>query len=73
MNCFVSDGPTEMVATWVTDSSTDVSVVEYGLNDLGLVAKGIEETFVDGGSQKRVLYMHRVKMTGLVPGRQYSE
>lgn len=62
-----------MVATWVTDSSTDVSVVEYGHTNLTLVAKGIEEKFVDGGSQKRALYMHRVKMTGLVPGSQYSK
>ena len=62
-----------MVATWVTDNSTDTSIVEYGLYDLNTVSKGIEETFTDGGSMKRVLYMHRVKMTGLVPGRQYSE
>ena len=69
----VADGPTEMVATWVTDDPTDVSIVEYGLDDLNLVSKGIEDTFTDGGSMKRVLYMHRVKMTGLVPGREYSE
>ena len=62
-----------MVATWVTDSSTKVSIVEFGLNNLTQVAKGIEEKFVDGGSQKRVLYMHRVKMTGLKPGSQYSK
>ncbi|KAK2173036.1 hypothetical protein NP493_909g00016 [Ridgeia piscesae] len=68
----LGDGPTEMVATWVTDSSTKVSIVEFGLNNLTQVAKGIEEKFVDGGSQKRVLYMHRVKMTGLKPGSQYK-
>ena len=73
MNVSVSDGPTEMVATWVTMNSTDFSIVEFGINDLNLVAKGTEDKFVDGGSQKRVMYMHRVKITGLKPGNRYSK
>ena len=69
----VSDGPAEMVATWVTLNSTDFSIVEFGIYDLNLVAKGTEDRFVDGGSQKRVMYMHRVKITGLKPGNRYSK
>ena len=62
-----------MVVTWVTDSSTDVSLVEYGIDDINLMANGTEDTFVDGGPQRRVLYIHRVKLNGLACGQQYSE
>ena len=62
-----------MVVTWVTISSTDVSFVEYGLSDMNLRARGIEDKFIDGGPQKRVLYMHRVKIRGLACGQKYSE
>ncbi len=54
-----------MVVTWVTFSSVNTSFVEYGIFDLNMVAKGIEDKFQDGGDEKRILYMHRVKMIGL--------
>ncbi|KAK2193213.1 hypothetical protein NP493_16g00058 [Ridgeia piscesae] len=61
-----------MVVTWVTDSSTDVSLVEYGIDDINLMANGTEDTFVDGGPQQRVLYIHRVKLKALACGQQYN-
>ena len=72
MWAYFSDGPTEMVVTWVTKSSSVVSLVEYGRNDLMLTATGFEEIFVDGGPKRRVLYMHRVKITGLACGQKYG-
>ncbi|KAI0213631.1 Acid phosphatase type 7 [Lamellibrachia satsuma] len=68
----LGDDPTEMVVTWVTINSTDVSFVEYGLSDMNLRARGIEDKFIDGGPQKRVLYMHRVKIRGLACGQKYN-
>ena len=62
-----------MVVTWVTQTATNTSVVEYGQLDLSMVAKGKEELFTDGGSEARKIYMHRVVMTGLKPGKPYCE
>lgn len=61
-----------MVVTWVTMSSTDVSIVEYGQTSLNLYANGSQDAFIDGGSEKRKLYVHRVKLTGLKPGNPYG-
>nr|XP_023657946.1 acid phosphatase type 7 isoform X2 [Paramormyrops kingsleyae] len=62
-----------MVVTWTTFNETE-SVVEY--NEWGgklftLVAKGNATTFVDGGSEKRRLFIHRVTLSGLKPGSAY--
>ena len=65
--------PTDMVVTWVTMQSTIVSIVEYGIDDLNKTAKGYEDVFVDGGGEKRMMYIHRVTVTGLRPGQKYSE
>ncbi|XP_025104272.1 LOW QUALITY PROTEIN: acid phosphatase type 7-like [Pomacea canaliculata] len=62
---------TEMVVTWVTQDTTSTSTVMYGLSDLNLTASGSMTTFVDGGSQHRKLYIHRVTLTGLLPGHKY--
>lgn len=64
-----------MVVTWTTFNETE-SVVEY--NEWGgklftLVAKGNAITFVDGGSEKRRLFIHRVTLSGLKPGSAYGE
>ncbi|PVD25439.1 hypothetical protein C0Q70_13095 [Pomacea canaliculata] len=63
---------TEMVVTWVTQDTTSTSTVMYGLSDLNLTASGSMTTFVDGGSQHRKLYIHRVTLTGLLPGHKYA-
>jgi len=62
-----------MVVTWVTVQSTSTSVVEYGVKSLSKTAKGHEDIFVDGGPEKRMIYIHRVTITGLQPGQQYGE
>lgn len=63
--------PTQMIVTWVTLQSTYTSVVEYGEKDLSLAAKGTEDVFVDGGPEKRMMFMHRVTISGLRPGQKY--
>ena len=65
--------PSEMVVTWVTMQSTNTSVVEYGISKLNRTARGREDVFIDGGRQKRVLYIHRVTITGLGAGQKYCE
>ena len=61
-----------MVVTWVTFNMTEDSVVEYGSRGLDSKARGVQDTFVDDGAEKRVLYIHRVKITGLTPGQGYG-
>lgn len=60
-----------MVVTWVTMQSTDTSMVEYGVKELNKTAKGHEDVFIDGGREKRLMYIHRVTISGLSPGRKY--
>ena len=63
-----------MVVMWVTLAKlNESSIVEYGRTGLSLVAKGARSEFVDGGKEKRVIYMHRVTLTGLSPGEKYSK
>ncbi|KAL9954279.1 hypothetical protein ACROYT_G041794 [Oculina patagonica] len=66
--------PTEMMVTWVTLAFTNYSIVEY--NKVGfpltLRASGGVTKFTDGGPAHRVLFIHRVKLTGLVPGQRYD-
>ncbi|XP_064421090.1 acid phosphatase type 7 [Latimeria chalumnae] len=65
--------PKSIVVTWTTFNKTD-SVVEYGLCGGKLfesVAEGSSTLFVDGGKEKRKLYIHRVTLTGLKPGFTY--
>ena len=66
--------PTEMMVTWVTLAYTNYSIVEYNKAGfpLTLRASGGITKFTDGGSEHRVLYIHRVKLTGLVPGQRYG-
>ena len=66
--------PTEMMVTWVTLAYTNYTIVEYNKAGfpLTLRASGGVTKFTDGGSEHRVLYIHRVKLTGLVPGQRYG-
>lgn len=65
------DNPTQMVITWVTLWPTNSTVVEYGISRLDTETQGKETLFIDGGSEKRHIYMHRVKLTSLIPGQKY--
>ncbi|PAA49848.1 hypothetical protein BOX15_Mlig013810g3 [Macrostomum lignano] len=67
----VTNDPTQMVVTWVTQSPTNGTSVDYGTNRFDRSASGIQEKFVDGGSAKRVIYIHRAVMSGLRPGQRY--
>ena len=62
------------MVTWVTLASTDYSIVQYNKagSPLTLQASGEITKFTDGGSEHRVLYIHRVKLTGLAPDQMYG-
>ena len=68
-----SADPTEMWVTWVTFNSTDASLVNYGETLLNLTSVGTQTDFVDGGSERRHIYIHRALLQQLVPGRSYGE
>ncbi|RWS03782.1 iron/zinc purple acid phosphatase-like protein, partial [Dinothrombium tinctorium] len=61
-----------MVLTWVTMCPTKTTIVEYGIGNLESAAKGYETKFVDGGKEKRALYIHRVFLGGLKVGQTYN-
>ncbi|XP_013772762.1 acid phosphatase type 7-like [Limulus polyphemus] len=63
--------PTQMIVTWVTMNPTNTSMVEYGKIKLTQVAKGNSILFTDGGPQMRQLYIHRVILDKLKPGKTY--
>ena len=51
---------------------TDDSVVEYGETSLDQTQRGEPVTkFIDGGNEHRTMYIHRVLVTNLIPGRKY--
>lgn len=63
-----------MIVTWTTFNKTE-SIVEYGL--LGgrlfeMSTKGNDTLFVDSGTEKRNLFIHRVTLTGLKPAATYG-
>ncbi|KAK7103367.1 hypothetical protein V1264_018281 [Littorina saxatilis] len=60
-----------MWVTWVTQDYTSGSTAWYGQDGLEQRADGTVTKFVDGGALHRTMYMHRVKMTGLQPGKRY--
>ena len=67
---------TEMMVTWLTVDAMDTRpVVEYGPIDshpsFPLTASGWSSQFVDGGSEQRVMYIHRVLLEGLSPAGGY--
>lgn len=68
----ISDVPSEMVVTWVTVNFTNGSTVLYGREKLDNRVDGDVTKFVDGGDLHRTMYIHRVKLTGLIPGKKYG-
>ncbi|XP_054162251.1 acid phosphatase type 7-like [Oppia nitens] len=64
---------TQMMVTWVTmHHITGHPRVEYGVEDLDMKAFGGTTRFVDGGQEKRHLYIHRVLITDLKPSHKYK-
>lgn len=69
---FVSDHVSDIVVTWSTRSLTNSSIVEYGILGLNGRASGSASLFVDGGSEKKSQYIHRVTLSNLLPQETYS-
>lgn len=65
--------PTEIVLTWTTFNATANSTTWYGIAKMDQVAYGWQTLFTDDGPEKRVIYMHRVKLSSLQSGASYSE
>jgi hypothetical protein len=68
------DEPIDLIVTWNTINSTnEPSIVEYGIveNHLTETAIGSAVTFIDGGLARRQQFIHRVKLTGLLPKQKY--
>jgi hypothetical protein len=63
---------TEITITWTTINSTAKSTVWYGIERLNLSSHGTANKFIDGGKQKRHIFIHRVTLKGLTPGESYS-
>ncbi|CAD5118751.1 DgyrCDS7428 [Dimorphilus gyrociliatus] len=71
----IGNNASEMYVSWVTMNDTKNSFVQYGLyslRDLNLKAVGSSSKFVDGGSQKRTMFIHRVKLTNLKADTVYT-
>lgn len=62
------------MVTWSTRSSTNASLVNYGENLVksSRAVSGQWERFVDGGSQARTQYIHKVKLSELKPDTRYQ-
>ena len=74
MRCFLNKvNPNEMIVTWLTFDTTSDSIVEYGTvaSQLTSSEQGSITPFKDGGSEQRILYIHRVVLNGLIPGQTY--
>ena len=63
--------PYEMMVTWVTMDDTFESVVVYGTSRLDRKSYGTRHKYVDGGSEHRVLYIHRVRLENLTDTQTY--
>lgn len=63
----------DIVVTWTTLKPTDSSLVEYGREEIDQTAQGTSVKFVDGGSEGREMWIHRVTLSSLQPDTMYSE
>ena len=63
-----------MMITWVTFKPTVNHNVQYNVHGepLSLNAIGTMKKFTDGGSEHRVLFIHKTKLTGLTPDQAYG-
>ncbi|VDD91279.1 unnamed protein product, partial [Enterobius vermicularis] len=68
---FLGNG-TDLYVTWITFDETFKSLVEYGENDLNLLAEGTSVYFVDEGEKRIRRYVHRVTLKSLKPGVTYQ-
>jgi hypothetical protein len=53
---------------------TQTVFVEYGTDSsLSQSSEGTSTLFIDGGDEKRQMYIHRAVMKDLIPGKRYSD
>ena len=62
----------QMVVTWTTFDQTSNSTVYFGTGSLDKVAYGHQTKFIDGGNEKRQMFIHRVYLDHLKPKTTYS-
>lgn len=62
-----------MVITWTTFNATANTTAWYGIGKMDQIAYGWQTHFADDGPEKRVIYMHRVKLSNLQSGASYSK
>ena len=64
-----------MFVTWSTMNKTGNATCLYAPVNATkfMTAKGNTKKFVDGGSEQHTQYIHRVKLTGLTPGKLHGE
>ncbi len=62
-----------MIVTWLTFDLTKTSTVWYGIDKLDSETHGTVHKFIDGGDEKRHMFIHRVTLKGLKPGQTYSK
>ncbi|THD24733.1 Purple acid phosphatase [Fasciola hepatica] len=67
----IGEDTSTIVVTWVTTNATRESVVKYGLDRLDNKQSGSQEVFIDGGSEQRSFYIHRVRIANLTAGLIY--
>lgn len=71
---FYIESPQEIVVTWTTINQTiGRSTVSYGTgSQINQIACGTVRKFIDGGPEKRVIYIYRVTLKNLQPNTTYS-
>ena len=62
-----------MVVTWVTMHTSPLPVVEYGMDSPSKETAATTTKFIDGGFEKRHMYIHRAVLTDLKPGTKYRK
>uniref|UniRef100_A0A0K8SGT6 Purple acid phosphatase n=1 Tax=Lygus hesperus TaxID=30085 RepID=A0A0K8SGT6_LYGHE len=67
---FFGENVSEIVVTWSTKQRAP-SVVEYGIDGLARSVKGTVKKFVDNGPRQLAQYIHRVKLSDLLPKQRY--
>ncbi|RWS03557.1 iron/zinc purple acid phosphatase-like protein, partial [Dinothrombium tinctorium] len=61
-----------MAVTWVTLCRSETTFVEYGEKNLTTIEKGYQTEFVDGGKEKRPIFIHRAILKSLKTGHTYN-
>lgn len=69
----LGENASQMVVTWTTFNATNSSVVLYGKNALDRMAHGKQSKFIDGGLERRVIYIHRVYLSNLEANETYRK